>query len=128
MSNNLNSKKISKPFGILIAILALVLIAIVTTMGITGAWFTGNDNKTKDSPTPHVSVALNNVSGTEIQQVITLTTSTTVSLLVDGNIDTYLRAKVVPQFVDSEGHFITCYNISDYFTITYNNKAAFIIV
>lgn len=122
MSNNLNSKKLSKPFGILIAILVLALAAIIATMGITGAWFTDNDSKTKDSSTPNITVALVNSAGTALNAngYIDLNASTTVSVKVDANVDVYIRAKVIPQFLDNSENIVTGYDVSDYYTITYN--------
>lgn len=119
--SNINYNKKIKPFGILIASLVVVLVAIITTLGITGAWFTDNDTKTKDSSTPNIAVGFVNSSGTTLEQEIVLNTSTTVSVKVDANVDVYIRASIMPQFYDSEGNIITGLDVADYYTISYKS-------
>lgn len=118
MSNTINNKRI-KPFGILIASLAVVL-AIIATITVSVAWFTGADSKTKDSTTPYVLVALD-TDVANSGQVVDLTTSTTVSVIADSNVDVYIRAKVVVLFYDSSNNLITGLNVADYYTITYQS-------
>jgi len=100
--------------------LVVVLVAIITTLGITGAWFTDNDTKTKDSSTPYVLTAFDG-DGSTLAQVIDLTTSTKVSVKVDSNVDVYIRASIMPQFYDSEGNIITGLDVADYYTISYKS-------
>ena len=116
--SNMNNKKI-KPFGILIASLAVVLVAIFSTLAVTGAWFTGSDTKTKDSTTPFVLVSLVDGSGSPLAQEVVISTSTRASVKADANIDVYIRAKVVAQFYDGSGNLVSGLDIADYYTITY---------
>ena len=104
--------KRSKKYGLLFVIFAIVL-AFVTTITVTFAWFTGKDSDSGTGTTPVVAVSV--VGGSD---TITLGSVSSVKVNNNSNCDVYVRAKIIPEcYDDSSGHVLTNYNASDYYTI-----------
>lgn len=103
--------KKSKKYGLLFVIFAIVL-AFVTTITVTFAWFTGKDSDSGTGTTPVVAVSV--VGGSD---TITLGSVSSVKVNNNSNCDVYVRAKIIPECYDSSGNVLTNYNASDYYTI-----------
>lgn len=123
MSNkiNINSNK-SKSFGILIAILAVSL-TIIMSIAITQAWFTDNEQLTKNSTAPSIVVSLVDGSNAAVTQETVATSSSTlpaqIKVMITSNVDVYVRVQINAFCFDSNG-IRTDLEVSDYYNINTN--------